>query len=317
MYHDDGTDKAFIDYDPKKDTRKYHVYRNDIKYKKHRKIDPDRAIWENEQVKKDFFKETDAIRYRLEECKKEKYETLDLSHMDKKCLKQLFKSEEFPLIKNKLQHLFVKDCGLRKLPDLSELTSLMTLDVSCNKIKTINVLPKTLEELIVNDNRLTKIENDLPNLKRINANNNMIDHFNCSNSLESINIKNNPIDRIPSLNNLYHLDIASTKITLINSFPSLKLLDCSRTAVEKIPKLDKLDVLICNSSSVSDISALTNLKGLEMINCKISQIHYMKNLHSVVYHTDNDSVKLSQYYRILRVTKNKKNLTEITFDIPK
>jgi len=80
-YRDDGSNKAYIDYDPSKDTRSYPVYRNDIKFRHHRNVDPSRAVWDDD-VKKDFHeKDTDSIEYRLEECKRENYETLDLCHM--------------------------------------------------------------------------------------------------------------------------------------------------------------------------------------------------------------------------------------------
>jgi hypothetical protein len=315
IYCPDGTDRAFRDYDPKKDTRKYPVYRNDIKFKKHRDVDPDRAIWDPD-VKDDFYsKETDSIEYRLEECRREKYETLDISHMKQNCFDMLVKNRMFSRIKCTVQHLLAKDCGLQSVPDLSGLTSLVTLDLSCNELKDLPELPESLEELIVNDNRLTRIANDLPGLKRFNGKNNMIASFNYSNSLESIYLSNNPINYIPSLSNIYYLDISTTEIKNLHHCPDLKYLDCSYTELQVLPELKLLEYLQCNESQISDIGTLPNLRSLEMINTNITRVSYMKNLGTLIYHHDN-KFGISTQYKIQYVKKNKNNITEITFKIP-
>jgi hypothetical protein len=312
VYHDDGTNRPFVDYDPKRDTRKYPVYRNDIKFKKERGVDPNRAIWADD-VKHDFHnKETDSIEYRLEECKMEKYETLDLSHMTNDCFKKLFANEIFKKIKGKIHHLFAKDCNLDAVPNLTECRSLQTLDLSCNKLKELPELPETLEELIVNDNLIKRLENDLPNLKRLNINNNAVMSINYSNSLESIHMKNNPIEYIPLLGHLYFLDISTTKITKIHKYPQLKILDCSYTNISTIPCLDRLEQLLCNYSNVEDIGAVKDLHLLEMINTRVKKLHYMKSLQTVLYHHD-DKFSLSNNYKLLQLKKNKNNIVEIFF----
>ncbi len=109
---------------------KYTVYRNDIKYREHRNIDMSRALW-TDDIKKDYInKNTDGIDYRIEDCKREKYETLDISHIERFCFKELFLNEIFKTIKNKIQHIFAQDCGLIYIPNLTELSNLQTLDIS-------------------------------------------------------------------------------------------------------------------------------------------------------------------------------------------
>jgi hypothetical protein len=292
--------------------KKYVVYRNDIKYKKHRNIDMSRAIW-NDDVKKDFQeKDTDAIDYRIEECKHEKSETIDLTHMDKYCFEQLFSHQSFSSIKKTLQHIFAKDSELRSIPDLLSVNNLQTLDISCNKLKELGNLPESLEELIVNDNKLINIDVHLPKLKRFNGSNNMIEKFNYSNSLERLHLQNNPINMIPKLTNLYFLDISNTKITEIYSMPKLKYLDICNTEINIVPAMPALESLLCNNSSVSDISSINTIYSLEIINSKIKCIHFMPNLNSIRYH-DSDKIKLSQRYKILYQKQNKLLINEITF----
>ncbi len=312
-YYDDETDRAFVEYDPAKDTRKYCVYRNDIKFKKHRLIDPSRAIWDND-VKNDYKeKETDSIHYRLEECEREKYETLDLSHMPSDCFLLLLKHKKINLIKKKILHLFANDCGFQDLPDLSIFSSLITCDLSDNKLKVLPELPESLQELIVNGNNLTQVNNELPVLKRFNGSNNMITLFNYANSLESIYLNDNPIDDIPKLSNLYFLNISKTKITKIHSMPKLKYLDCSHTEIQQIPSMNSLTHLSCNDSSVHDISQIHNLHSMEISNSKITQVHYMKDLYSIIYQNETNLV-ISKRYKIIQQKINKKNITEIMFE---
>jgi hypothetical protein len=304
--------EMYGDYDPKKDTRKYPVYRNDIKFRKHREVDPSRAEWDDD-VKQDYQdKDTDSVEYRLEECKREKYETLDLSHMQKDCFEELFSNEFFMSIKTTIQHIFAKDCGIRVLPDLTSLTNLQTLDVSCNKLKVLPELPESLEELIVNDNRLTEICNDLPKLLRFNGSDNRLTQINYSNSLERVHIKNNPIDTVPRLSNLYFLDASITKVKRLYPMPKLKYLDISFTEIQVVPDMPCLEHLQCNESSVNDISVIKSLHSLEIINSKILRIQYMPNLKTLTY-CDLNEIKLSKQFKIMYAKKNRNNVNQITF----
>jgi Leucine-rich repeat (LRR) protein len=292
--------------------REYPVYRNDIKFKKHRNIDPMRAMW-SDDVKDDYNnKETDTIDYRMEECKREKYETLILSHMnDENCFVKLFQDQNFQHNKHKIQHVFADDCDIKNLPDLTELTSLITLDISRNNLTKLSNLPDTLEELIVNNNKLTKLTNNLPNLKRLNASYNEIYSINYGGKLESVFINNNPIDNIIRLDNLHFLDMSHTKIRNIQSFPKLKYLDCSNTLLTVIPKMDKLLQLLCNNSSVNDISLLTSLESLDMIDSCISTVHYIKSLYKLIYRLKH--INISRYYIMYNRKQNENNIVEIVF----
>jgi hypothetical protein len=306
------SDKAFIDYDPKKDTRPYEVYRNDIKFRKQRNIDPTRAKW-SDDVKADFYsKDTDSIEYRVEECIREKYTMIDLSHMGENCFKELFSHKLFNTIRHKIQHIFAKESKLSVLPDLTCFTELQTLDLSTNVIEVLPNLPESLEELIVNDNRLTEIPHTLPKLLRMDASNNKIEKINFSKALERLHLKNNPISMIPELPKLYHLDLSTTGIRHLHSLPKLRYLDVSYTEIQTIPAMTSLEHLLCNESSVSDISKLNDLHSLEITGSKIVRVQYFKNLMTLVYHAE-QRLQLSKNYKILRMKISKANIAEITF----
>jgi hypothetical protein len=311
-YNDDGTDKAFKHYDPKQDKRSYPVYRNDIKYKKHRAIDPSRAVWEDD-VKNDFHnKDTDSVEYRIEECVREKYALLDLSHMGKDCFDKLFQNKIFLSIIGKINHLFAKESHLRRIPNLKLMSSLQTLDVSCNKLNELPELPESLEELIVNDNRLRSIQNNLPNLLRLNCDNNNIDDIKFSTSLERIHMKNNPVANIPDLNKLYYLDASATMICKIGHFPSLKHLIICSTKVETIKNLESLEIIDCKSSQVKYIINVPKIQSIDMVSTHVECLSFMNQLNRLTY-TQSNNFKLSKKYKINSVKKNKNNIVEIIF----
>lgn len=303
------------EYDPKKDTRMYHVYRNDIRYGKIRNIDPKRAIW-TDDVKHDYYnKNVDAIDYRIEECRKEKYELLDLSHMDSDCFDLLFSHGKFNTIRNRVQHLFAEDCGLNELPDLNMFRSLLTLNVSKNKLKYLGKLPETLEELVVNNNKLTSVLNVMPNLVRFIGSNNNIQQFRFPISIERLHLDRNPFNiPIPTLNKLYHLDIAETNVSSVASNPSLKYIDVSKNMnIKVLPSFPLLDHLCCNYSSLELVGDLPVIRIIELINSKILFVPYFKTLQSLVY-SENQPLRLNKNYTIKRVRKNTNNINEIIFD---
>jgi hypothetical protein len=292
--------------------KKYPVYRNDIKYKKHRNIDVNRAVWDD-NVKNDFMnKDTDSIDYRIEECQREKYTMIDLSNMDENCLELLLKDKRINAFINTLEHIFVSNSCLNEVPDLSIFTKLKTLDISHNKITKINELPSSLEEFIANDNKLTVIKNDLPNLKRMDVGNNNITYINYGKNMESLNIHTNPIEYITEMKYLYFLNIQNTKINNIPTYPRLKEFDCSYTNIEMIPKMPLLEILTCGHSDVKTIDEMPMLEFLEMINTNVKQINYMNKLKRLVMNK-HEGMNISTKYKIQRIKKNKNDIIEILF----
>jgi len=292
--------------------KQYPVYRNDIKFKKQRNIDPSLAIWTND-VRNDYLnKDTDSIDYRIEECKRENYEMIDLSHMDDDCFKLLFEHESFPTIKNTLQHVFATNCKLQTLPNLNQLSSLLTLDVSCNELTFLPNLPNSLEELIVDENKLTEINIDLPNLLRFNGDNNNISKIVYAKSLERIHLSNNPVSKIIGFDKLYFLDVSSTNITILYACPNLKYLDVSKTKITELPPMNSLQTLVCIDSDLSDINKLKNLHNLDMAGSKIANLPYFNGLRKLTY-IDGTYLIISQRYHINYLKKNKFNIIEMTF----
>ena len=293
---------------------KYTVYRNDIKFKKHRHIDPKCADW-TDDIKSAFYRyNTDSIEYRIQECIREKLETLDLSHMTHECFEDFMSHPKFREIRDKVQHIFAQSSNLSIIPNLHNFTNLLTLDLSNNRLTKINTLPTSLEELILNNNKLISLSHNLPNLKRLKITDNKITDIKLSNSLESTYLNNNPINNISQLDNIKYLNISNTDIKYIHSYPKLEILDCYHTKINSIPQMNKLKELNCSYSFISNIQELKHLETLEMINTNIDKLHYIHSLCTVKYHS-NDKFKISNQYQLVSIKKNKKDINEIIFEI--
>ena len=303
------------EYDPKRDTRKYTVYRNDIKYRDRNEIDIDRAEFENEDVMIDFLSGvTDTIDYRLKECVREKFQVLDLAHMGADVFDILMSHPSFKQIASRVEVLSANDCGIEQLDDLSMFTKLQSLNIGDNKLPKLPKLPTSLEELIVDNNQIEIIPY-MRNLKRLRARNNRINRVHYSDSMESLNLsKNKNLKELAPLSRLYHLEIGYTGVTDVPICPNLKYLDIEATTIRALPELPNLHILACVRSKLSDISKLTNLYSLVSTDSMIRRIHYMETLQKFTYNSIHQSeIQISKRYKAHRIFKNKNDIIDVMF----
>jgi len=277
---------------------RYDVYTNDLKFKKNRNIDSNRARWNN--INDEYMHDNvdlDSVEYRLLECKKSNYSTLDFSHMDIKELPEIDKN-----IKSCINYLFITDNELTELPDLDEYIHLQILDISHNKIKKINRLPSSLIEFNCKENKISELPsyNSCPNLKRIECSNNNICNIPNYSNLTSLLCNNNNIKSITGLKNLEKLLCVDNKITLINGCDNLKYLDCSNNDIKNIPEMSKLVDLIVNNNMIDNLDNFKSVKYIEMFGTKIKVLPYIDTLEELFCHKDNIT-EISKIY-----TQNKK-----------
>jgi Leucine-rich repeat (LRR) protein len=303
------------DYDPQKDTRKYTVYRNDIKYRDRNEINIERAEFENDDIKHDFISgNTDTIEYRLKECVREKYQVLDLSHMGSDVFILLKSHKSFAKIASRVEVLSANDCNLDILDDLSMFTKLQSLNIGDNKLEKLPMLPISLEELIIDNNNIYVIPY-MRNLKRLRAINNRIQRIHFSDSMESLNLSNNiHLTELAPLSRLYYLEVGCTGVTEIPICPNLKYLDIEDTRIRSLPELPNLHILVCIRSELSDISKLTNLYSLISTDSRVRKIHYMDTLQKFTYNSKHQNeIKLSSRYIAHRIFRNKNDIIDVLF----
>jgi Leucine-rich repeat (LRR) protein len=300
------------------DRSKYIVYRNDIKFKNYRKIDPEKAIWASDNVKKDFMKyDTDKLEYRLKECRREKYQLLDLSHTTPDVVNEFFSSDFYKRHIDDIQHLCMSHSNLSELPDLHNLINLETVDISANDLTEIPKLPGSILELIANDNKIESLNKD----KEMN-------------NLTVLNVSHNRIKKIPKLKKVRKLNISHNRITTLSDsypnvveficdnnkniiqlpgMPKVESLDCSDTKVTQIFDYMNLKYIIWNRCNINKLKRVPQLDTLEIIDTNLDNLDYFPNLKTL-YFSKSTKFLISDEYTVKSTHMNKKNIYNVYFE---
>jgi Leucine-rich repeat (LRR) protein len=292
---------------------KYPVYRNDIKYKKYKNIDPNKALWSDKDVEKDFYEtNTDSLAYRIKLCKLEKYDNIDLSYLNQNDIDNFFLDSFFINNKDKIKHLFINDCKIYFLSDLNSMTSLETLDISNNELTELPNLPQSLTELVANNNKLNTVNNiDLPNIIRLDLSHNNLTKLPPFNSVQKLYINNNNISSMNcKYNNLKELNCSNNSIFQLPEMNNISILDCSNTKVRQIFDYMNLTDIVCNNSIITKLERIPRLEFLQIVDTKIEKLDYFHNLRVLIFNKYNN-IKISSKYNVVDAICNKHNIMRI------
>ena len=290
---------------------KYTVYENDLKFKNKRNIDPESAHWEDHVKDKYYNNDFDTLEYRLEECIKNDFIYLDLSHLD---LLMLPRSELKKWKYNdKLEHikyLFINDNNLVKIDDTYDIfNKLEVLDVSNNKLKDITYLPYMLRELSCHNNILLTIPFH-KNLHRLDCSMNRINELPKYPNITNLLCYDNDITKLHSYPTATTIVCRNTKLKNIDPQINLQYFDCSNTKLAgKIYDMPNLNHLICNNTAITNVDNLTKLKALEITNSGISKISFINSLKDLMLSVvDSKNIILSSKYIIANYTVQQNNV---------
>lgn len=149
----------------------------------------------------------------------------------------------------------------------SFLPSLKELDLSSNRITTLDGLPPTLQSLSLANNKITE---QVLNLEKFQ-------------NLHTLDLSNNEITNIhqfQSLTNLRKLILNGNKIKVLANLPVVQYLDVSNNSIRgsiDLSLYDFHDLITCDLSR-NKITALTNV-NLNQLRClKLSDIHNLSEL---------------------------------------
>ena len=192
----------------------YVIYNNDIKYSESLDNVDKEALYDNKLKDNIDNNITNKLEYRIQLCEKENYDHIDLSYLDNKLIKNFFSSTFYLKKSSKIKHLFMSNCNIYNIPNISKMEKLETLDISYNNIDELDTnLPNSLTELIINNNRIKSLDINLNNLIRLN----------CS---------NNKLRKVPYLSNIQKLDISNNDVyTMDDEYKQLLELDCNNTKI--------------------------------------------------------------------------------------
>jgi len=194
---------------------------------------------------------------------------MDLSYLN---LKRL------PKLPNNLHILFCNDNKLRKLPDLSQFSTLQELWCHNNKLTSLPDLPNSLLILNCSINKLISLP-DLPtNLKRLYCNMNQLTNISdLPNTLQTLHCENNKLTSLTNLpylpNSLQELYCRWNKLTKlpILCHTYLKYLDCISNKLTSLPTLpNTLQTLYCDEiKNIKLNSSCIYINNKRVNNCKL------------------------------------------------
>jgi len=286
---------------------KYVVYKNDLKFKNLRNIDPKKSIWDTEDVHDHYYNtDLDVLKYRLRECRKSKFTYLDLSHLGITEFPKLKKWKYYDELKN-LKFLFLNNNKLTICDEaLKKFTKLEVLDISTNQIKEITFFPKSLIEFVCHNNNLKRIPSH-DNLKKLDCSSNKITELHSHQNLKDLICDHNRLEKIISYNNITRLVCSYNPLLTINTLNNATHLDCSNTKMSgRINDMPSLTHFICNFTKIDDISNLTTLQCLETLGGSITKIPYIDTLKDLLYR-DTQDIILASKYKIIEHVKEHDN----------
>ena len=288
-------------------SKHYVVYENDLKFKKHRHIQPENVIWNDDSLKDRFYNDDlDTINYRITECEKTNYLYLDLSNLDLPKMPKLDKYANYEQIK-KIKFLFINNNNISSISnELKIFTDLEVLDISWNNIDTIGYVPSKIKEFVCHNNKLSELPH-LNNIEKIDCSHNYIKSIFTYNNLDELICFNNEITHLNEFANLKKLICKNNPLTSINKQPKLNYLECSFTKLSgQFSNMPALKFLVCNHTDITDISNLNSIESLEMVGTNIQKIPYIQSLKILLFHNDLD-IMLAESYKIIDYIKEHDN----------
>jgi len=312
MIKDNQPDEA---YPLHKDNRKYHVYKNDLKYRKYRGIDSSRII-NYEEIKEYLEIDMDSLEYRIKECLDNGGKNLDLSHMELHCLPDnIPKSatflccsdnmiESLDKITSILPNLEILDCHSNRLSTLPYIPGLKELVARNNRLEDIDLLGKNnkLEHLDVSYNSIRKLP-FFKNLRVLECGNNKITSFGGFDRIQKLSCEKNRLCSIEGLRSVEFLDIRHNQITRVAELENLTYLLCSYNRLKSLHSLPRLEVLYCEDNR--DLTHLHYFPNLEAIFCDAGISHLSSRYDGRIHQARKQKNKYL-YIEFKKSVKNKK-----------
>jgi Leucine-rich repeat (LRR) protein len=275
---------------------KYTVYKNDLKFRKHRNIVKKLAIFENDDTKDHYEINMDTINYRIEESKNNDYTCLDLSNLELTYIPDFKHDKNYDKLKN-IKYLFINNNKIGKISDnINQFPNLEVLDISSNNLLSIDIMPLKLLELTCHNNKLTEICSS-NTLTKLDCSFNEILKLNNYNNLFDLLCNNNKLININTFSKINRIICKNNPIINISSQPLVTYLDCSATNLTKINNMANIKHFLCNETNISDVSNLLSVETLEIINSKVEKLHFLPKLKQILY-INTQNILINSKYKI-------------------
>lgn len=278
----------------------YIVYKNDLKFKKNRKIDDEKAQYDDDAINYKNIN-MDSYSYRIHECEKNNYLLLDLSGIGLNGIPNVDKEPNSDKIKN-IKYLFLNDNNIFDLTGLKQFLFIEVLDISNNVIKEINYLPNTIVELVCHNNNIQSIVEHKKIIKLDCSNNNISILYEYPN-LTDLLCNDNKLTRLRSYDKVLRIVCKNNPITNIDKQQKIEKLDCSNTnIIGTLYNHPNLKFLICNSTKINDVSNLISLEMVEFVDTDITKLNFSHKLKQILF-KNTQNIKLSSNFKVKNYVK--------------
>jgi len=263
----------------KSSLKPYYLNRRDYKYRELRNIDnidPDLEFCMNRDEALEYRKHNyDTIQSRLDECRDEAENMLDLSHMDLDEIPNIPSSVTFLNIShNKItrirddivQQLQILDCRYNMLTELPPMPNLRELICSHNKIESLKNINQSLsiERIDCSHNNIKEINNfnNLPNLRVIIASYNKLKLIDGFNFVEKMLCDHNDINDLFGLAHVKYLNCSNNQIKNLPEMHMLEYLFCSNNYIVHLPRMFRVVTIQCDNNDIERVRFYSSLKEL-------------------------------------------------------
>jgi len=194
-----------------------------------------------------------------------------------------------------LKNLVLKNCGLTLMPDLSDLSHLVSLDLSNNNLSGEVIMPliSDIETINLSNNKITSISNpdefkfSYNKLCLLNLANNEIEYIDDTGllkKLETLNLSGNKIDvsYLTSLSNLKNLSINDNDLSFLDEriakLTSLETLDLTSNNLNHLPEsvvdLSNLKTILLYNNNINYLPrTMIHMGGLRLVNIDYSLLN--------------------------------------------
>ena len=282
------------------------IYENDLKFKHKRQIDFSSNLIEfsSDDIKTKSTQNLDTVEYRLIDAKKNNFIMIDLSHLSLSDMNRIFNSEHY----ENCEILFLNNNNLSGHVDFSKFLNLKVLDVQTNKIESL-LLPRCIIELSASDNLIDKLQSDLPNLERLLINNNRLTIINEYKNLVLLECAHNLIEVIQFYPKIKKIIVNNNPLKSISQMPFLSYLDITECPIDLLPIFSNLKHLIATRTKLTVLDPqMINLEFIEIIDTPIKRLTYFENFDCILLSVNLTKSISSKYKSISKCIINQKGV---------
>jgi hypothetical protein len=283
--------------------KKIIIYENDLKFMAKSDLSSNNIEFASDDIKHKSILNLNTFQYRIQDAAKVNFTMIDFSNLDLENIRGIFDQQCY----NNCEMLFLNNNKLSGTINLTNFKKLKIIDVQHNMIDEL-ILPPTIIELTANNNNLQKIQSNLDELERLIINNNKITMIENYVKLELLECVSNNIITLDSCPRLKKIIASENPLKNIIPYILLSYLDIAECPIDVIPIFPNLKHLVASNTQLTDLDPkMSNLEFIEIIGTPIKRLSYFENFDIILCSYGLTKNISSKYKNISNAIINVKN----------